>query len=81
MVSQPSPPVRARGNKRVLVLVVLGIVSLCVVAALAGGWAYVRFAGHNTAGLEGTWRDPNNPRHIYEFQPNGEVAAWFGPKS
>jgi hypothetical protein len=73
--------VRARGNKRVLVLVVLGIVSLCVVAALAGGWAYVRFAGHNTAGLEGTWRDPNNPRHIYEFQPNGEVAAWFGPKS
>jgi hypothetical protein len=79
MVSQQSTSAQSRGVMRVLV--VLGIVSLCVVAALGGGWAYLRFAGHNTSGLEGTWRDPNNPKHSYEFQPNGEVAAWFGSKS
>jgi hypothetical protein len=79
MESPSSTSARARGNKRVLV--VLGIVSLCVVAALAGGWTYLRFSRHNMAGLEGTWRDTNNPKHVYEFQPNGDLDAWLVPKS
>jgi hypothetical protein len=79
MASPPSPPVGPRGNYRALV--VLGIVGSFALAALVVGWAYLRFSGHNVTGLEGTWRDPNNPRHLYEFQPNGDLAAWVGSKS
>jgi hypothetical protein len=53
---------------------------LIVIVVLVGGWAYLRFSGHNTAGLEGTWRDPSDPRHFYEFQPDGDLATWFGSK-
>jgi hypothetical protein len=74
MVSQPSGYAQARGNKRVLV--VLGIVGLCIVALLGVGGAYLIFSGHNTAGLEGTWRDPANPRHTHRFQPSGGVDTW-----
>jgi hypothetical protein len=80
MQSKPLASVKSRGNKRVLV--VLSIVGLFVfVVALAGGLAYLRFSGHNVAGLQGTWRDTNNPKHIYEFQPNGDLDAWVGSKS
>jgi hypothetical protein len=77
MVDQLSATV-TRGNKRVLIA--LGILGLLVVAALAGGWAYLSFSGHDRAGLEGTWRFKNNPRHSYEFQANGNLACWYGPK-
>ena len=69
-----------RRSKRVLIAV--GILGLIVVAALAaGGLAFLRFSGHNLDGLEGTWRDTNNPQHIYEFQPNGELDTWTGSRS
>jgi hypothetical protein len=71
--------VEPRGNKRVPV--VLGIIGFFFVVALLGAWTYLRFSGHNVAGLEGTWRDTNNPRHTYEFRPNGNLAAWVGSKS
>jgi hypothetical protein len=71
--------VRQRGTKRVLVAV--GIVGSLVVAVLLGGWTYLRFSGHNMAGLEGTWRDTNNPGHHYEFRPNGDLETWIGSKS
>jgi hypothetical protein len=77
MASQPPAAVGTRGNKRVLVVV--GIVAI---AALVGGWVYLRVSGHNTAGLEGTWREVGeNSRHCYEFQRNGDLACWYGPKS
>jgi hypothetical protein len=67
-----------RGTKRVLI--VAGIVGSLVVIALVGGWTYLRFSGHNMAGLEGTWRDASNPKHSYEFRPNGDLACWHGSK-
>jgi hypothetical protein len=80
MASQPPAAVGQRGTKRVLVAV--GIVGSLVVAALVGGWTYLRFSGHNMAGLEGTWRDTNNPSHLYEFRPNGDLETWTtGSKS
>jgi hypothetical protein len=72
------PTTAPRRNKRVLIG--LGILGLIVSVALVGGWAYLRFSGHDRAGLEGTWRDKGNPRHFYEFQPNGDLATWYGPK-
>jgi hypothetical protein len=77
MADQP-PTTATRGNKRVLIA--FGILGLTAVAALVGGWAYLRYSGQNTAGLEGTWRAPNDPKHSYEFRPNGDLACWFGPK-
>jgi hypothetical protein len=79
MASQPPAAVGQRGTKRVLVAV--GIVGGLVVAALLGGWTYLKFSGHNMAGLKGTWRDTNNPRHLYEFRPNGDLETWTGSKS
>src|SRR5262249_25964588 len=79
MASQPPASVGPRRNMRVLV--VFGIVGALVAAALVGGWVYLWFSGHNLAGLEGTWRDTNNPRHLYEFQPNGDLASWVGSRS
>jgi hypothetical protein len=78
MANQP-PTLAARRGKRILIAI--GILSLMVVAGLAGGWAYLRFSGHDTAGLEGTWRDPSNPKHSYEFRPNGDLACWYGSKA
>ena len=71
-------PVAPRGSKRVLV--VLGIIGLVAVAALVGGLAYLTFSGHDTAGLEGTWRDPANAHHCHEFLPSGDVETWLGRK-
>lgn len=69
MVDQPlTTPTRR--NKRVLIA--FGILGLIVVVALVGRWAYLMFSGHDTAGLEGTWRDKS---HSYEFQPNGDLAT------
>jgi len=79
MASQPPAAAGQRGTKRVLV--VAGIVGLLVVAALVGGWTYLRVSGHRMAGLAGTWRDTNNPKHLYEFQPNGGLDTWTGSKS
>jgi hypothetical protein len=31
--------------------------------------------------LERTWRDTNNPGHLYEFRPNGDLETWTGFKS
>lgn len=62
------------------VLIAFGVLGLIVFVALVGGGAYLIFSGHNTAGLEGTWRDPTNPKHSYEFRPNGELASWYGSK-
>jgi hypothetical protein len=72
------PAIAARRNKRVLIA--LGILGLLVVVALAGGWVYLWIAGHDRAGLEGTWRDQVNPTHSYEFQANGNLATWSGSK-
>jgi hypothetical protein len=76
MTNQPLPALGPRGKRRVLVVV--GIVGSLVVAALVGGWAYLRFSGHDMTGLQGTWRDTNNPSHLYEFRPNGELETWTG---
>jgi hypothetical protein len=78
MTTQARPVVRPRVNRRTFV--VLGLVGLLAVAALAGWWAHHWLAAHDVSGLEGTWRDANNPRHRYEFRPNGEVATWSGSK-
>jgi hypothetical protein len=59
---------------------VLGIIGFFAVAALVGGLAYLTFSGHSTAGLEGTWRDPANAQHCYEFLPSGDVETWVGRK-
>jgi len=77
MADQPPTPATRR-NKRVLLA--LGILGVIAVAALVGGWAYLRFSGHNTAGLEGTWHMEGNPRDVYEFRPNGELASWSSSK-
>jgi hypothetical protein len=77
MADQP-PKNAARRRRRVLLAA--GILGLLVVALLLGGWAYLTFSGHDTSGLEGTWRDANNPRHSYEFQRNGDLACWWGSK-
>jgi hypothetical protein len=77
MNAQAPPIVRPRGNRRVLVL---GLVGLLAVAAVAGGWAGLWLSAHDVSGLEGTWRDTNDPRHCYEFRRNGEVATWSGSK-
>jgi len=79
MASQLPAAVGQRRTKRLLVAV--GIVGSLIVTALVGGWIYLRFSGHNMAGLEGTWRDTNNPGHHYEFRPNGELETWTGSKS
>ena len=79
MDNQPPASAEPRGNRRVLV--VLGIFGFFAVAALVSGMVYLTFSGHNTAGLEGTWRDTNNPRHLYEFRPNGDLETWTGSKS
>jgi hypothetical protein len=76
MPDQP-PTTPTRRNRRVLVA--FGILGVLAVA-LVGGWVYIRFSGHNTAGLEGTWRDTSDTKHSYEFQPNGELATWYGSR-
>lgn len=81
MASQSSPSMAARDNRRALIFVALGVIALLVVAGLAGGLIYWKFSGQNMAGLQGTWRNPKNPKHTYEFKPNGEVDTWSGSKS
>jgi hypothetical protein len=76
MENQPPASAKPRGNKRVLIA--FGILGLVVVAALVGGWAYLKFSGQNMAGLEGTWRDPVDPRHTHQFRRNGQVDTWYG---
>jgi hypothetical protein len=70
MATQPPTSREPGGNKRVLV--VMGIVGLCVVAALVGGWTYLRFSGHNVAGLEGVWIDDSGQDVSYQFREDGE---------
>ena len=68
-----------RGKRRVFIsLALLGVI---LVAGFVRAWLYLTFSRQALAGLEGTWRDPNNPRHVYQFQPSGEVDAWYGDKS
>jgi hypothetical protein len=80
MENQPPVLAQSSRNKRVI-LIALGIVSLVVAFALVGGWLFLRFSRHNMAGLEGTWSDPKNAGHHYEFQPNGSVDTWSGQKA
>jgi hypothetical protein len=65
-------------NKRLVVALVS--VGGLVISGLVGGWVYLRFSGHDMAGLDGTWRDNNNPKHSYEFQANGDLTTWYGSK-
>src|SRR4051812_14514007 len=60
------------------VLVVLGILTPLVVAALLAVWLYPRFVGQDTTGLEGTWYQAASRIHIYEFERSGELACWSG---
>jgi hypothetical protein len=76
MHSQLPTTVKPRSNRRILV--VSGIVGILAVVALLGGGAYYWLSAHKVTGLEGTWRDPNNNKHTYEFHRNGKVAAYFG---
>src|SRR5262245_5685004 len=62
------------------VLIVLGIVAMVGGVLFAGAFIYLMFSGQkDMAGLAGTWRDPNNPKHCYEFNPNGDLEAWNDP--
>src|SRR5262245_17674608 len=79
MAHQPATSVKPSRVK--LALVLFGVVGAVVGAASAGAWMYLRDSGHNMTGLEGTWRDPANSRHTYEFRSNGDVDAWVGSKS
>jgi hypothetical protein len=79
MTNQVSRAIEPRSSKRVLIALTI-IVVLGGAALLAGG-VYWWFSGQNMAGLQGTWRDTNNPKHIYEFQANGDLDAWVGSKS
>jgi hypothetical protein len=81
MTNSMQTSARVRGKKLALIIVGLGLVASLLVSGLVGGCLYFRFAGHNMAGLQGTWRDVNNPKHVYEFQPNGDLDAWTGSKS
>ena len=76
MTSQPPRRMTRRTRRGLIAGMILGLVAVAVL----GGWAYLRSSRQDTAGLEGTWRDPNNPRHRYEFERDGELACWFGPK-
>jgi hypothetical protein len=79
MASQPSAIANGPRPKHTLVVLgILGALGLCVVAALVGVLAYPTVSGPNMAGLEGTWRDPANPRHSHRFQPNGDLKSNFG---
>jgi hypothetical protein len=57
---------------------------LAVVAILATGagllsLAHDRGPPAQYAGLEGTWRDPANPKHAYRPRPDGAVErSWSG---
>ena len=77
MAEQP-PSAPTRRNK--LVLIAFGLLVLVIAAAFVGGWAYLKFSGQNTAGLEGTWRMVGDAKHVYEFRPNGELASWSSSK-
>ena len=79
MENQTPAVAQSRGNKRVI-FIAFGIVSLVVAVALVGGWAFLHFSRNNMTGLEGTWHDPKNAGHHYEFQPNGSVDTWSGQK-
>jgi hypothetical protein len=81
MTDSTQAPAKVRGKKLALIIVGVGIVASLVVSGFVGGCVYRRLALHNMAGLQGTWRDINNPKHLYEFQPNGDVDAWTGSKS
>jgi hypothetical protein len=77
MADKP-PKTATRRRRRILIAV--GILGLIVIAVLLGVGVYLFFSGHDTTGLEGTWHFANDPRHSYEFLPNGELASWFGSK-
>jgi hypothetical protein len=78
MEIQSPASTKPRRSKRILVVV--GIIGSVAIAALVFGLAYLTFAGHDTTGLEGTWRDPANPQHCHEFLRSGDVETWFGRK-
>ena len=78
MGDQLPPITTIRRHKRGLI--VSSLLGLIIAAALVGGWAYLRHSQHDRAGLEGTWCDSSNPKHCYEFRPNGELATWSGSK-
>lgn len=81
MVTQTPATASSRGNRRVLVIVLLGLGGLlAVLVLLGGGSAYLWLSAHDMTGLEGTWQQPNNPRHHYEFRRSGDVATWSGSK-
>src|SRR5450432_3717779 len=57
-------------------IVVIYAALLVIVGVIAGVVFLAPRA--NTAGLEGIWLNPIDPKHTYQFQLNGEVVARFG---
>jgi hypothetical protein len=56
---------------------ILGAIALALVAQV-GGVALLRLTLPDMTGLDGTWKEPANPRHSYTFRPNGELDSRFG---
>ncbi|MFO0964650.1 MAG: hypothetical protein U0793_03560 [Gemmataceae bacterium] len=77
MCEQSQAHVGPRGSARVLVVAGIGVV---VVLAGLGFAAWLLLAPQDTAGLEGTWRAAESPKHTYEFLPSGDVEVWYGRK-
>ncbi len=65
----------------ILIIGGLGVILALASAIPVGCLIHWRFVEHDMTGLQGTWRDPGNPKHIYEFRRNGEVDTWTGSKS
>jgi hypothetical protein len=81
MATQTPSSVTPRTKKLAVFAVVLLLIAILGVAGLVGGRLYFRFSGHNMAGLQGTWRDVHDSKHVYEFQSNGDLDCWYGSKS
>jgi hypothetical protein len=57
--------------------IIAGAIALAVAGQLRG-LALMRASLPDIAGLEGTWRDPVNPKHSYHFGANGELESRWG---
>ena len=69
-----APPTRRRRSWLVMALAVL---TLLFVVGAGGTLFYFHLRAQKLAGLEGTWRDPADPKHSYQFRSNGNVDAWW----
>jgi hypothetical protein len=74
MSHAPTTVSEPRTHTRTLVL--FGILALVLIVGLAGGWFYLKSRA-NMAGLEGTWKASDDPKHSFQFRSNGNVDAWY----